>query len=46
VDPEPIATKPFTRQEGRFGLNVRYNFGIRKKEETNIFNIESPDRQN
>lgn len=30
----------------RFGLNVRYNFGIRKKEETNIFNIESPERSN
>jgi len=30
----------------RFGLNVRYNFGIRKKEETNIFNLESPERAN
>jgi hypothetical protein len=29
----------------RFGINVRYNFGIRKKEESNdLFNIESPDR--
>ena len=26
----------------RFGLNVRYNFGIRKKEESNPFNIEAP----
>ena len=28
----------------RFGVNLRYNFGIRKKEEnTNMFNVESPD---
>lgn len=26
----------------RLGLNIRYNFGIRKKEESNIFNIEAP----
>jgi len=30
----------------RFGLNVRYNFGIRKKEENNMFNFESPERAN
>jgi iron complex outermembrane receptor protein len=30
----------------RFGLNFRYNFGIRKKEENNIFNLESPERTN
>lgn len=31
----------------RFGLNFRYNFGIRKKEEnTNMFNIESPEKSN
>lgn len=28
----------------RFGLNVRYNFGIRKKEENKLPDIESPDR--
>jgi hypothetical protein len=28
----------------RFGLNIRYNFGIRKKEENNILNMESPER--
>jgi hypothetical protein len=30
----------------RYGINVRYNFGIRKKEEQkqNIFNVESPDK--
>jgi hypothetical protein len=27
----------------RFGLNLRYNFGFRKKEESNLFNIESPE---
>jgi hypothetical protein len=28
----------------RFGLNVRYNFGIKKREERqNIFNIEAPE---
>jgi iron complex outermembrane recepter protein len=28
----------------RFGLNLRYNFGIRKKEERqNIFNLEAPE---
>jgi iron complex outermembrane recepter protein len=30
----------------RFGLNVRYNFGIRKKEENNMFNVESPEKSN
>lgn len=30
----------------RFGLNFRYNFGIRKKEENNLFNLESPERAN
>ncbi|MCW3074777.1 MAG: TonB-dependent receptor [Flaviaesturariibacter sp.] len=29
----------------RFGLNLRYNFGFRKKEENNLFNVESPDKQ-
>jgi len=29
----------------RFGFNLRYNFGFRKKEESNnLFNIESPER--
>jgi hypothetical protein len=28
----------------RFGVNIRYNFGIRKKEENNMFNIESPEK--
>jgi hypothetical protein len=26
----------------RFGINIRYNFGIKKKEETNMFNVEAP----
>jgi hypothetical protein len=31
----------------RFGLNVRYSFGLRKKEESNnIFNLESTDKTN
>jgi outer membrane receptor protein involved in Fe transport len=30
----------------RFGLNVRYNFGFRKKEDNNLFNIESPEKTN
>lgn len=30
----------------RFGLNMRYNFGIRKKEENNLFNVESPEKAN
>ena len=30
----------------RFGLNVRYNFGWRKKEESNPMNVESPERVN
>ncbi len=29
----------------RFGLNLRYNFGFRKKEEGNMFNIESPENK-
>lgn len=30
----------------RFGLNIRYNFGIRKKEDNNLFNMESPEKGN
>ncbi len=30
----------------RIGINLRYNFGIRKKEENNIFNVESPEKTN
>jgi iron complex outermembrane recepter protein len=31
----------------RWGINLRYNFGLRKKEEKNdMFNVESPDRSN
>lgn len=28
----------------RFGLNLRYNFGLKKREESNMFNIESPEK--
>lgn len=28
----------------RFGLNLRYNFGLKKREESNLFNIESPEK--
>lgn len=27
----------------RFGLNLRYNFGLKKKEENNFMNVESPE---
>ncbi|MBA4139629.1 MAG: TonB-dependent receptor [Segetibacter sp.] len=30
----------------RFGVNIRYNFGFRKREENNMFNIESPEKTN
>ena len=30
----------------RLGLNIRYNFGFRKKEENNLFNIDSPEKAN
>jgi hypothetical protein len=30
----------------RFGINIRYNFGIRKKEENDMFNVESPEKTN
>ncbi len=31
----------------RFGINIRYSFGIRKKEENNnILNVESPEKTN
>jgi iron complex outermembrane recepter protein len=32
-----------TTDSRRFGLNIRYNFGIRKKEETNPFNVDAPN---
>ncbi|MEP6926579.1 MAG: outer membrane beta-barrel protein [Ginsengibacter sp.] len=28
----------------KFGINARYNFGMRKKEEKNFLNIESPEK--
>jgi len=30
----------------RFGINLRYNFGLKKKEENNIMNTESPEKTN
>jgi hypothetical protein len=31
----------------RFGINIRYNFGIRKKDDSNnMFNVESPEKSN
>jgi hypothetical protein len=27
----------------RFGFNLRYTFGIRKKEENNMFNVDTPN---
>ncbi len=30
----------------RFGINIRYNFGFRKREENNMFNMESPEKTN
>jgi hypothetical protein len=30
----------------RFGINFRYNFGIRKKEENNVMDVESPEKTN
>ncbi len=30
----------------RIGISLRYNFGIRKKEDNNLFNTESPDKTN
>jgi len=29
-----------------FGLNIRYNFGFRKKEGNNFFNLDSPEKTN
>lgn len=43
-----IAASGFRRADTRrFGINIRYNFGIRKKEEnSDMFNVESPERSN
>ena len=30
----------------RFGVNLRYNFGLKKREESRLFNVESPERTN
>jgi iron complex outermembrane recepter protein len=30
----------------RFGINLRYNFGIRKREENNVMDVESPEKTN
>lgn len=29
----------------RFGLNLRYNFGLKKREDNNMFNIDSPENK-
>jgi iron complex outermembrane recepter protein len=29
----------------RVGLNIRYNFGLRKRDDNNLFNIESPENK-
>jgi hypothetical protein len=42
-----ISASGFRRSDTRrFGLNLRYNFGFRKKEDNNLFNIESPEKNN
>jgi outer membrane cobalamin receptor len=30
----------------RFGINLRYNFGVKKKEEKNLLDVESPEKSN
>lgn len=30
----------------RFGLNLRYNFGLKKREESRLFSVESPEKTN
>ena len=30
----------------RFGINIRYNFGVRKKEDNNMLDAESPEKMN
>ena len=30
----------------RGGINLRYNFGFKKKEDSNLFNLESPEKTN
>lgn len=42
-----VRAEGFRRSDTRrFGLNLRYNFGFRKKEDNNLFNIESPEKAN
>jgi iron complex outermembrane recepter protein len=42
-----VKAEGFRRSDTRrFGLNLRYNFGFRKKEDNNLFNIESPEKSN
>ena len=42
-----LSANGFRRSDTRrFGLNFRYNFGFRKKEDSNLFNIESPEKNN
>ena len=42
-----LAASGFRRSDTRrFGLNLRYNFGFRKKEDNNLFNLESPEKTN
>ena len=47
LDQGSVAAAGFRKSDSRrFGLTARYNFGRRKREESNLFNIESPERAN
>ena len=42
-----ISASGFRRSDTRrFGLNLRYNFGFRKKEDNNLFNLDSLEKTN
>jgi hypothetical protein len=42
-----IDANGFRRSDSRrIGLNIRYNFGIRKKEQADMFNMDSPEKTN
>jgi len=47
IDQGSVTATGFRKSDTRrFGINVRYNFGLRKKEENNLLNVESPERAN
>lgn len=47
IDQGTLSAQGFRKGDTRrFGVNLRYNFGQKRREESKLFNVESPERAN